>query len=222
MKSRYEDLYDYDTLRNFEEATAFIVRIDEPFVVLGGSQPDDVLRADIDDFHPVRRRRGGGGVVLLQPDDLWIDWWIPASDPRVSDDVRRNALLPGEWWYRAMVNFLPTAPAVVGDGVSGPKELRTACFATSGPGELFYEGRKLVGVTQWHVREGIFLSTLLPARSIAALANLLAECPEGMSEALEAVLTLDSLNLVPEAEAIVDRVLGASAVQHRRNLMLLA
>ncbi|MUH58525.1 MAG: hypothetical protein F2790_05190, partial [Actinobacteria bacterium] len=99
MKSRYEDLYDYDTLRNFEEATAFIVRIDEPFVVLGGSQPDDVLRSDIDDFHPVRRRRGGGGVVLLQPDDLWIDWWIPASDPRVSDDVRRNALLPGEWWY---------------------------------------------------------------------------------------------------------------------------
>ena len=115
MKSRYEDLYDYDILRNFEEATAFIVRIDEPFVVLGGSQPDDVLRPDIDDFHPVRRRRGGGGVVLLQPDDLWIDWWIPATDPRVSDDVRRNALLPGEWWYRAMVNFLPTAPSVVGD-----------------------------------------------------------------------------------------------------------
>jgi hypothetical protein len=43
-----------------------------------------------------------------------------------------------------------------------------------------------------------------------------------MNEALEAVLTLDSLNLVPEAEAIVDRVLSASAVQHRRNLMLLA
>jgi hypothetical protein len=111
---------------------------------------------------------------------------------------------------------------VVGDGVSGPKELRTACFATSGPGELYYEGRKLVGVTQWHVREGIFLSTLLPARSISALSNLLAECPNGMIDALESVLTLDSLNLESEAEAIVDRVIRASTVQHRRNLMLLA
>lgn len=222
MNTQYEDLYDYDTLRKLEEPSAFIVRIDEPFVVLGGSQPDDVLRPDIADFHPVRRRRGGGGVVLLQPDDLWIDWWIPASDPRVSDDVRRNALLPGEWWYRSMVHFLPSAPAIVGDGLTGPKELRTACFATSGPGELFYEDRKLVGVTQWHIREGIFLSTLLPARSIAALENLLAEQPIGMTEALAGIHTLESLNLMPEAESIVDRVLQASGVTSRRHLMLMA
>jgi hypothetical protein len=100
--------------------------------------------------------------------------------------------------------------------------LRTACFATSGPGELFYEERKLVGVTQWHIREGIFLSTLLPARSIAALENLLAEQPAGMTEALAAVHTLDSLNLMPEAESIVDRVLQASGVTNRRQLLLMA
>ena len=222
MKSRFEDLYDYEALRQIPVATAFIVRVDEPFVVLGGSQPDTVVREDIEDFHPVRRRRGGGGVVLIQPDDLWIDWWIPAADERASDDVRRNALMAGEWWYRGLAQLLSGVPAIVGEGLTGPKELRTACFATAGPGELFLNDHKLVGLTQWSVREGIFLSTLLPAHSGAALANLLAEQPAGLAEALARVLDLTSLNLFDEAETIVSRVLAAAGVDRRRNLMLLA
>jgi hypothetical protein len=60
MKSRFEELYDYDVLRTLEEPTAFVVRVADPLLVLGGSQSDDVLRDDLPEDFMVRRRRGGG------------------------------------------------------------------------------------------------------------------------------------------------------------------
>lgn len=114
MKSRFEELYDYDILRTIEEPTAFVVRVADPLIVLGGSQPDEVLRDDVDEQFMVRRRRGGGGVVLVQPDDLWLDWWMPRSDGRVGDDVTRNSLLAAEWWYRAITPVLSEVPQIHG------------------------------------------------------------------------------------------------------------
>jgi len=220
MKSRFEELYDYDVLRTTTEPTAFVVRLADPLLVLGGSQRDEVLRDSVEEQFMVRRRRGGGGVVLVQPDDLWLDWWIPRSDPRVSDDVTRNSLLAAQWWYRAVAPVLNVAPRIHGGPLQVERELRDVCFAGSGPGELFVEGKKFLGVTQWNVREGCFLSTLIPAWPLHDLAMALRETPDGLAESLGNVATARDLHILGQAEDLIDAAIAASGATRRRNLML--
>lgn len=221
MKSRFEELYDYDILRTIEEPTAFVVRVADPLIVLGGSQPDQVVRDDVDEQFMVRRRRGGGGVVLVQPDDLWLDWWIPRGDGRVGDDVTRNSLLAAEWWYRAIAPVLAEVPQIHGGPLQVHKSLRDICFAGSGPGELFVGGKKFLGVTQWNVREGCFLSTVIPSWPLHDVALALREVPEGLNEALADVATARDLGVLGQAEDLIDEAIRVSGVAKRRNLMLL-
>ena len=46
MNSFYDELYDYDVVRALSEPTALLVRVDEPTIVLGSQQQDEVLRDD--------------------------------------------------------------------------------------------------------------------------------------------------------------------------------
>jgi len=212
------DLFDYRQLRETAVATMTVVDVAEPIVVLGSAQPLGTLRHDAT-VGPVRRRRGGGGVVLVQPDDLWVDWWIPARDPRWSDDVRAGAVTAGRWWRDAL-KVLVTGDVEVHEGpLSGAAQHRVVCFAGRGPGEVFVDGRKAVGLTQWRVREGVLLSSVLPARSSAALVGKLAIAPEGLADALDHH-TRSSLGL-DDAAAVVDllaRASGSPAVLRQRLL----
>ncbi len=199
VKDGIEELYDYDVLRAMTSPTMMIVRTSRPTLVLGGSQSLDVLDPDRRDRVAVRRRRGGGGLVLLQPDDVWIDWWLPADDPRWSPDVHVTSGRVGQWWHDVLVESL-TSDVVVHQGVlAGDPSWRVACFAGRGPGEVFVDGRKAVGLTQWRVREGVFVSTVLPAHPSTPLLDVVANVPEGLASALDhhtlATLDLDGDDL---------------------------
>jgi hypothetical protein len=221
MISRFEELYDYETLRTIQESTAFVVRVAEPVVVLGGGQRDDVVLDDIEERVMVRRRRGGGGAVLVQPDDLWVDWWLPRPDSRLSTEIPRNALLAAEWWYRSLVRVLETVPKIYGGPLSVERELKDVCFAGAGPGELFIDDRKVMGVTQWNVREGCFLSTLIPAWPQDPIRTALRQIPTALDAALTKVTTARELGILGQAEDLIDDAIRASGVSRRRNLMLL-
>lgn len=221
MNSRFDELYDYETLRTIRESTAFVVRVAEPVLVLGGGQRDDVVVDDVDQGLMVRRRRGGGGAVLVQPDDLWVDWWIPRPDSRLSTDIPRNALLAAEWWYRSLARVLDTVPKIYGGPLLAPRELKEVCFAGAGPGELFVDERKIMGVTQWNVREGCFLSTLIPAWPQNPILSTLRQIPEELTTALSKVTNARELGILGVAENLIDDAIRASGVSRRRNLMLL-
>ena len=206
VRGAVEELYDYDALRALIVPTLLIVRTSVPTFVLGGSQPLDVLREDHRGLVVVRRRRGGGGIVLLQPEDVWIDWWMPMSDERWSPDVHVSSVSAGERWRQVLVARLDREVTLHEGGLAGDPKWHVACFAARGPGEVFVDDRKVVGVTQWRVREGVFVSTVLHAHSSSPLLDLLTNVPAGLAEALEHH-TLYSLGLDGHdiASALVDR-----------------
>jgi lipoate-protein ligase A len=185
VRPKFRELYDYDELRKESEATMFAVTAVRGTLVLGSTQSTDVLDPARFADMPIRRRRGGGGLVLVRPDDLWVDWWIPASDDRWRSDVHASSRMVGEWWAEVLRGVVTGDVSVHEGPLEGDPAYRIVCFAGRGPGEVFVDGKKTVGVTQWRVREGVFLSTVLPAHASIDVLDYLRDVPEGMDQALE-------------------------------------
>ena len=184
VTSKVRELYDYQLLRSLSEPTMFVVRLDEPTLVLGASQSIELLDREKFNSLALRRRRGGGGLVLLQPDDIWIDWWIPADDARWSGDVRVSSLQAGGWWRDVLAERVEGDVTMHEGSLEGDPTHRVVCFAGRGPGEIFVDARKAVGLAQWRVREGIFVTTVLHAGPSDAVVAMLADPPAGLREAL--------------------------------------
>ncbi len=219
MKDDVEELYDYAVVRELASATMLIVRPSAPTFVLGGSQALDVLDPERRATVPLRRRRGGGGVVLLQPEDVWVDWWIPVDDPRWSSDLHVTSRLAGGWWREVLAERVDGVVEMHEGSLQGDPAWRVACFAGRGPGEVFVDGRKAAGVTQWRVREGVFLSTVLHSASSRPIIDLLVDVPAGLEAALEHH-TLDSLAL--DGDDVTMELVTRSRPVDVRQLFLLA
>jgi lipoate---protein ligase len=185
VRPQIRELYDYDELRKESEATIFAITLERATLVLGSTQSTDILDPERLGDIAIRRRRGGGGLVLVRPGDLWVDWWIPAGDERWRGDVHASSRLVGESWADALRPFVAGDVTVHEGPLEGEPAHRLVCFAGRGPGEVFVDGKKAVGVTQWRVREGIFLSTVMPAHAPFDVLAYLHDVPEGLERALE-------------------------------------
>jgi lipoate-protein ligase A len=212
------ELYDYDVVRGEADATIYVVRADRVTLVLGSAQSADLLDTDHLGDVVLRRRRGGGGLVLLQPDDLWIDWWIPANDPRWRSDLHASSRMAGEWWADVLRDVVRGEVTVHDGPLEGDPAYRLVCFAGRGPGEVFVDDRKAVGVTQWRVREGTFLSTVMPAHASKDVLRYLKDVPAGLERALDHQV-LSSLTDV-DPETLIEALGRSSAPCQRRAVPL--
>lgn len=154
-------LFDVDYFRGLPTREALSRSVSGPTLVLGSTQPVEIVvrgqvrRRKVD---VVRRRGGGGSVFLLPFDQLWIDAWVPRSDPLWSADVSVAAERIGSWWQAGLAT-LGVEGCEIHRGRSVPGDLGdVVCFAGRGPGELFSEGRKVMGLSQWRSREGALFS----------------------------------------------------------------
>jgi lipoate-protein ligase A len=205
-----EDLYDYDELRKLDAPTIFVAGVSIATLVLGGNQSSHILDVSRTPAVVVRRRRGGGGLVLLRPDDLWVDWWIPQGDSLWSHDVRVSSIRVGTWWADVLRERTRDEVSVHEGALQGDPSFRVVCFAGRGPGEVFVNNRKAVGLTQWRVREGVFVSTVLHAGATIDVLEYLRNPPAGLEEALDHH-TLTSLSL-GDRDSLVARLTTSSGL----------
>ena len=148
---------------------AVVREVPHSTLVLGSTQAAELVAPDALRQRSVElvRRRGGGGAVYLEPDTfLWVDAWIPRDDVLWSHDVSLAAEWVGRWWIAALAGA--GAEDVIGarSGLSvhtGRSEPGAwgdlVCFAGRGPGEVFLDDRKIVGLSQWRSREGALFSS---------------------------------------------------------------
>jgi lipoate---protein ligase len=141
-------------------------------LVLGSTQPEPLL--DVAEVERtglvVSKRTSGGGAVLVAPgEQVWVDVWLPRGDPLWDDDVVRSSGWLALAWKDALND-----DGVIGLGVNGAPVKRSkwsdlVCFAGIGPGEVLWEGRKLVGLSQRRVRSGARFLTVSPIQAVGPL-----------------------------------------------------
>jgi lipoate---protein ligase len=127
-----------------------VVRPTAAAVVLGSTQSEGVVRPG----QSWVRRRGGGGAVWVEPGVGWFEFFVPTSDELWCADVGRAFWLPGEMCAEVLEPILGHRPDVHRGAVQANRWSSLVCFAGTGPGELFVDGRKLVGLTQRRARAG--------------------------------------------------------------------
>jgi lipoate---protein ligase len=156
--------FDVEQFRSEPQRLAVFREVDRPTLVLGSTQPTEVIDAAAMRERGVElaRRRGGGGAVYLGAgpgEQLWLDVWIPRHDPLWIADVSVAAEWVGAWWMEALAG-VGQQGFDVHRGRSVPGDLGDlVCFAGRGPGEVFAGGRKVVGLSQWRSREGALFSS---------------------------------------------------------------
>ena len=161
-------------------ATASVVRVARPTLVLGSTQSPDVVdraqgaRAGA----AVVRRRSGGGAVLLRAGEVaWIDVFVPAADALWEPDLVRSFAWLGRAWVDTLAGLGVDARAAARPARPGRWE-RLACFAATGAGEVSVAGRKVVGISQRRSRFGSrFQCAALLGWDPAATVDLLALAP---------------------------------------------
>jgi len=142
------------------ERALWVFEVERPALVLGSTQPDEVVdhqAARAAGVEVVRRRSGGGAVLLVPGEVLWVDVLLPHDDPLWLDDVGRAA----HWIGAAWAHTLADAGVADTDVHTGAMVCRPwsglVCFGGLGPGEVTSTpaGPKIVGISQRRTRNGV-------------------------------------------------------------------
>lgn len=148
----------FDALTDVPVPTLRWYRSTAAAIVLGRGQGDVQLR---DIGSAVVSRFSGGGAVWLSPDVLSLDVLLPADHPWASERLTEAFDHVGAAWL-AGLRDLGVTGLTVHDGPSTVRRrgsareqlLAAVCYATRGRGEVFWHGRKLVGLAQRRRRHG--------------------------------------------------------------------
>ncbi len=145
----------------------WVRHLPRPALVLGSTQPDELIvadRAEADGIEVCRRRSGGGLVYVDPATDCWIDAVVPAGSPLWRDDIGQAFHWIGEAWGRLLTDELgPAGPALVHRPTPhrGRPVRPLWCFAELGHGEVTVGAAKVVGLSQRRTRHWIRLQSLV-------------------------------------------------------------
>ncbi len=126
-------------------------------LVLGSSQDDSCInyqhakKAEV----AIARRRTGGGAVFVDSQALfWVDLFVPRTHRLWEDDIGVASMGMGGVWKKALdslgVDCQMYDKPFIKDSLS-----ELVCFAGRAPGELLIHGRKILGISQRRMKEGV-------------------------------------------------------------------
>ncbi|MEM9656582.1 MAG: hypothetical protein AAGA65_31195 [Actinomycetota bacterium] len=133
----------------------WIHRPDRPALVLGSTQPADLVDAAAaeTDGIEVCDRRSGGGLVPIDPDrDCWIDVIVPRTSRLWEDDIGRAFRWVGRRWAEVLAEPPLLLDPVIATANRPSPAGRVWCFADLGHGEVSVGGSKVVGLSQRRTR----------------------------------------------------------------------
>ncbi len=139
------------SLKDWETPTIWLIEPKDTCLVLGRSEREKPYL----NFEYIREnnlnlttRQSGGGAVLVDPQDiLWVDVFIPKDSQFWEDDIAKASIRIGNAWKAALKEVKVSSSVYKG------KFLRSelsdlVCFAGKGPGEIFREDKKMLGISQ--------------------------------------------------------------------------
>jgi lipoate---protein ligase len=197
------DRLDVEWFRARHDRALVVHRVVRPALILGSTQPAEVVRFDEvkrSGIEVVRRRAGGGAVWCDMVNSIWVDAWIPSSDPLWQRDVERATDWVGLWWTDALGRLGIEGLEAQMHCASTTSFSRLVCFAGVGPGELVHGDHKVTGLAQWRGREGALMHCLVylawdpkplvrllstPEPHEASLDVALADCAVGLRDLTE-------------------------------------
>ena len=168
----------FDALADDPIPTLRWYRTTTPAIVLGRGQGALEVRGD--DLEIIGRF-SGGGAVWLSPDVLSLDVLVPGDHPWVADQLTAVFDRVGAVWLEALRSLGVPHLSVHRDastarrrGTAREQLLAAVCYATRGRGEVFWRGRKLVGLSQRRRRHATMVQCGLlrrwrPERLLTAL-----------------------------------------------------
>lgn len=166
-----------DPMAYLKERTARIIQITKPALVLGSNQdPEVVNRPFLDDLGAeLVVRRSGGGAVFLEPSaQLWVDLAIPKDDRLFMSDVVKSFFPIGELFLQVFSKVGDLGLEMHTGNLVGGAIAKSLCFAGVGPGEITYEGAKLLGISQRRSALGaVFQCTVYSRFPVQQMHNLL-------------------------------------------------
>ena len=146
-----------DPMLYADKPTARIVDVTRSALVLGSSQHFDLANIpalESLDAELVVRRSGGGAVFLSPMGQLWVDIAIPRSDPLFVEDVGKSFFVIGEIFLKLLSRLGCNDLKMHTGKMIGGDLARAVCFAGLGPGEITFEGAKVVGISQRRTAQG--------------------------------------------------------------------
>lgn len=140
---------------------------DRPTLVLGSTQPDELVHtalAEADGIEVCRRRSGGGLVYVDPATDCWLDLIVPTTSPLWDSDIGRAFGWVGRRWAEVLAAPpLELAAEVTTTPRTSPAG-RIWCFADMGHGEVSVTGSKVVGLSQRRTRTWIRIQSMVLSR----------------------------------------------------------
>ena len=134
-----------------DRRTARFINVTGNALVLGSSQnPDQVDNESLNRLGAelVIRRSGGGAVFLSPNGQLWVDIAIPKSDNYFGADVSESFEVIGKLFLQALTDLGIGDLEMHTGRLLGGELAKRICFAGLGPGEITFEGAKVVGISQ--------------------------------------------------------------------------
>ena len=137
--------------------SVWIMSPTNPCLVLGSSQDDSCInyqhakKVDVS----IARRRTGGGAVFVDPQTLfWVDLFVPRTHRIWQDDIEVASVWMGRVWKNALNSMGVDCQMYNKPFEKGPLA-DLVCFAGRAPGELLIREKKILGISQRRMKEGV-------------------------------------------------------------------